>query len=41
VREILIKGQQQTSVHTKLDGFLKRALLRSKTITTYESSANE
>ena len=41
VREILIKGQQQMSVHAKLDGFLKRALLRSKTVTTSDSSADE
>ena len=40
VREILIKGQQQRSVHTKLDGFLKPALLRSKTSTT-STSADE
>jgi len=41
VREILIRGQQQRSVHTILDGFLKPALLRSKTSTTSGSSADE
>jgi hypothetical protein len=34
VREILIKEQQQRSVHTKLDSFFNPALLRSKTGTT-------
>jgi hypothetical protein len=41
VREVLIKGQQQRSVHTNLDGFLKPALLCSKRSTTSESSADE
>jgi hypothetical protein len=41
VREILIKGRQQRSGHTKLDGFLKPAILRAKTSTTSESSADE
>jgi hypothetical protein len=40
-REILIKEQQQRSVHTKLDSFFKPALLRSKTSTTYGSSIDE
>jgi hypothetical protein len=41
VREILIKEQQQRSVHTKLDSFFKRGLLRTKTSTTSESSIDE
>jgi hypothetical protein len=41
VREILIKEQQQRSVHTKLDSFFKPALLRSKTSTTSASSIDE
>jgi hypothetical protein len=42
VREILIKEEeQQRFVQTKLDGFFKPALLRSKTSTTSESSIDE
>jgi hypothetical protein len=41
VREILIKEQQQRCVQTKLDSFLKPAVLRSKTSTTSASSIDE
>jgi hypothetical protein len=41
VREILIEEQQQMSVQTKCDSFLKPALLCSKTSKTSESSIDE
>jgi hypothetical protein len=39
--ESLAKEKQQRSVQTKLDSFFKPASLRSKTITTSESSIDE
>jgi hypothetical protein len=41
VRKILIKLQQQMSLQTKLDSFLKPSLLRSKTSKISESSVDE
>jgi vacuolar-type H+-ATPase subunit I/STV1 len=41
VREILNIEQKQRSVQTKLDSFLKPALLRSKSSTTSKSSIDE